>query len=67
MRVRKTFKKFKEEDPEHVNANILACRADNKDSAKIAALVKVLTADETATFINDTFKGTIIPYFVNLV
>ena len=57
----------KEADPEHVNANILACRADNKDSDKIKALVEVLTSDATATFINAQFKGTIIPYFVDLV
>ena len=56
-----------EADPEHVNANILACRTEDKDSAKIAALVKVLTSDDTAKFIDDTFKGTIIPYFVSLV
>ena len=47
-----------EADPEHVNANILACRTADKDSAKIAALVKVLTSEETATFIDNTFmKG----------
>ena len=56
-----------EADPEHVNANILACRADNKDSLKIQALVEVLTSDATATFIEDTFSGTIIPYFVSLI
>ena len=56
-----------EEDPEHVNANILACRTEDKDSAKIKALVEALTSDETATFIEDTFKGTIVPYFVKLV
>lgn len=56
-----------EQDPEHVNANILACRADNKDSEKIKALVEVLTTEETATFITDTFKGTIIPYFKSLI
>jgi D-methionine transport system substrate-binding protein len=57
----------KEQDPEHVNANILACRTLDKDSAKIKALVKVLTTDETKAFINNQFKGTIIPYFVDLV
>ena len=56
-----------EEDPEHVNANILACRADDKDSAKIQALVEVLTSDATATYIEDTFSGTIVPYFVSLI
>jgi D-methionine transport system substrate-binding protein len=56
-----------EQDPEHINANILACRAEDKDSAKIKALVEVLTSKETETFINEQFKGTIIPYFVKLV
>lgn len=56
-----------EADPEHVNANILACRSSDKDSAKIKALVEVLTSDATATFINDTFSGTIVPYFVSLI
>ena len=56
-----------EADPEHVNANILACRSADKDSAKIKALVEVLTSDATATFINDTFSGTIVPYFVSLI
>lgn len=56
-----------EADPEHVNANILACRADNKDSDKIKSLVEVLTSDTTSEFIIKTFNGTIVPYFVKLV
>lgn len=56
-----------EQDPEHVNANILACREDNKDSAKVLALIEALTSEKTENFINETFKGTIIPYFVKLV
>lgn len=54
-----------EEDPEHVNANIVACRAEDKDSEKIKVLIEALTSDDTATFINNEFKGTIIPYFVS--
>ena len=56
-----------EADPEHVNANILACRAQDKNSDKIKALVEVLTSDTTKDFINNTFNGTIVPYFVKLV
>lgn len=55
---------FEEEDPEHVNANILACRAEDKDSKWLADLVSVLMSQETADFINEYFKGTIKPYFV---
>lgn len=56
-----------EEDPNHINANILACRTEDKESAKIKALVEVLTSEESSKFIEDTFKGTIVPYFVKLV
>ncbi len=59
--------KCQEADPQHVNANILACRASDKSSDKIKALVEVLTSDNTATYINDTFNGTIVPYFVSLI
>lgn len=55
----------KEEDPQHVNANILACRTEDKDSEKIKALVEALTSATTAEFINNQFGGTIIPYFVS--
>lgn len=55
----------KEEDPEHVNANIVACRTEDKNSEKIKVLIEALTSEDTAKFINDEFNGTIIPYFVS--
>lgn len=55
---------FEEEDLEHVNANILACRLEDKDSLWLKDLVSVLTSDETSEFITKYFKGTIKPYFV---
>lgn len=57
----------KEEDPEHINANILACRAEDIEEQWLKDLVEILTSDETASFIEEEFKGTIIPYFVNNV
>lgn len=51
-----------EQDPEHVNANILAVRAEDKDAQWVKDLIEVLTAEETQQFIRDEFKGTIIPY-----
>ena len=56
-----------EADPEHVNANILACRAEDINEQWLIDLVEVLTSDETAEFIRNEFKGTIIPYFVSYV
>jgi len=55
----------KEEDADHVNANILACRSDEKNEQWLKDLVEVLTSDNTAEFITEEFKGTIIPYFVS--
>lgn len=55
----------KEEDPEHVNANIVACRDEDKNSEKIKVLIEALTSEDTAEFINNQFSGTIIPYFVS--
>lgn len=55
---------FEEKDEEHVNANILACRDEDKDAEWLKVLVEVLTSQDTATFIQNEFKGTIKPYFV---
>lgn len=57
----------KEEDPEHVNANILACRTEDKNNDKIKALVEALTSEQTNDYINNQFNGTIIPYFVSRI
>ena len=44
-------------------ANILACREDNKDSEKIKALTEALTSDEVKSFIEEKYKGSIVPTF----
>lgn len=44
-------------------ANILVCREDNKDDEKIKVLTEALTSDEVRTFINDKYKGSIVPTF----
>ncbi len=44
-------------------ANILACRDDNKDSEKVKALSEALTSDEVKTFIEEKYKGSIVPTF----
>lgn len=56
-----------EQDPEHINANILAVRAEDMEKQWLKDLVAILTSDETAAFINEEFKGTIVPYFVSNV
>ncbi|AJY75456.1 MetQ/NlpA family ABC transporter substrate-binding protein [Paenibacillus beijingensis] len=43
--------------------NILVTRPDNKDSDTIGKLVKALNSDEVKTFINDNYKGSILPAF----
>lgn len=44
-------------------ANILACREDNKDDEKIKALTEALTSDEVKSFIEEKYKGSIVPTF----
>ncbi len=51
-----------EADPEHVNANILAVQAKDKDAKWVQDLVEVLISESTQKFIEEEFKGTIIPY-----
>lgn len=51
-----------EEDPEHVNANILAVRAEDQDAQWVKDLIEVLSSEKTQQFITEYFKGTIIPY-----
>lgn len=43
--------------------NILACREDNKDSEKVKVLSEALTSDEVKTFIEEKYKGSIVPTF----
>lgn len=51
------------ESSESPYANILAVREDNKDTAAIKALGEVLNSAEIKTFIEDTYKGAIVPAF----
>jgi len=51
------------EDKNSPYVNILAVRPDNKDSDAIQKLVKALKSPEVETFINDTYKGAVIPAF----
>lgn len=43
--------------------NILAVKEGNEDSAKIKALTKALTSDKVRDFINEKYKGAVIPVF----
>ncbi len=44
-------------------ANIIAVYEGDEDRPEIQALVKVLTSEETRTFIEDTYKGSVVPVF----
>ncbi|OAB45933.1 MetQ/NlpA family ABC transporter substrate-binding protein [Paenibacillus glacialis] len=44
-------------------ANIIVARPDNKDSEAIQKLAKALTSDDVKKFIEDEYKGAIIPAF----
>lgn len=51
------------EDKDSPYTNLLVARPDNKDSDAIQKLAKALTSDEVRTFINDTYKGALVPVF----
>lgn len=51
-----------EQDPEHINANIVAVRSEDVEEQWLKDLIELLVAEDTQKFIEDTFKGTIIPY-----
>ena len=55
----------KEQDENHVNANILAVRSEDKNQTWLNDLVISLTSESTKKYIEETFNGTIVPYFVN--
>ncbi|MFD1955546.1 MetQ/NlpA family ABC transporter substrate-binding protein [Paenibacillus thailandensis] len=44
-------------------ANILVARPDNKDSEAIQKLAKALNSEEVKTFIEEQYKGAIVPAF----
>lgn len=51
------------EDSDSPYANVLTVRPDNQDSAEIQELVKALNSEEVKKFIEDNYKGAIIPAF----
>lgn len=44
-------------------ANIVAVRSGDKDRAELKALAAALQSDDVRTFINDTYKGAVVPVF----
>ncbi len=51
------------ESKESPYANILACRASDKDSEAIKALTEVLNSEDVKSFINEKYSGSIVPAF----
>lgn len=51
------------EDGDSPYANILTVRPDNQNSPEIQELVKALNSEEVKKFIEDTYKGAIVPAF----
>ena len=51
------------EGSESPYANILTVRPDNKDNASILKLIEVLQSEEVKQFIQDKYKGAIVPTF----
>ncbi|WP_334295593.1 MetQ/NlpA family ABC transporter substrate-binding protein [Clostridioides difficile] len=42
---------------------MIACRENNKDSDKIKALSEAMNSKEVKKFIQDEYKGSIVPAF----
>ncbi|OIB00119.1 methionine ABC transporter substrate-binding protein [Paenibacillus sp. LC231] len=51
------------EDKENPYANLLVARPDNKDSDAIQKLAKALTSEDVKAFIEEEYKGAVIPAF----
>ncbi|OBR63178.1 methionine ABC transporter substrate-binding protein [Paenibacillus oryzae] len=51
------------EDKDSPYVNILVTRPDNKDDEAIQKLIKALHSPEVETFINETYKGAVVPAF----
>lgn len=51
------------EDKDSPYTNILVARPDNKDSDAIQKLAAALTSDEVRTFIEENYKGALVPVF----
>ena len=50
-------------ETDNTYVNILACRTEDKNSEKIQVLKKVLSSDKSREFIQENYKGIIIPVF----
>lgn len=53
----------KESEAAQTYANILVVKAENKDSEAIKALVEAVQSEKIKTFINETYKGAVVPVF----
>lgn len=51
------------EDKDSPYANVLVVRPDNENDPAIQELAKILNSDEVRQFIEDTYKGAIVPAF----
>lgn len=51
------------EDKESDYANILACNADRKDDEVLKKVVEAFTSEEVKKYIEDQYKGAIVPAF----
>ncbi|KKO50914.1 MetQ/NlpA family ABC transporter substrate-binding protein [Paenibacillus sp. DMB20] len=51
------------EDKDNPYANLLVARSDNKDSDAIQKLAKALTTEDVKKFIEEEYKGAVIPAF----
>ncbi|MEG0294512.1 MetQ/NlpA family ABC transporter substrate-binding protein [Enterococcus sp.] len=53
----------KDSEAAQTYANILVVRAEDKDSDAIKALLSALQSEKVKTFINETYKGAVVPVF----
>lgn len=53
------------ESTESPYANLVAIRKEDADKEKFQKLLKILNSEEAKTFIEETFKGAVIPAFEN--
>ncbi|MDQ0268177.1 MetQ/NlpA family ABC transporter substrate-binding protein [Cytobacillus purgationiresistens] len=51
------------EDTDSPYVNVLVSRKDNQDSEAIQKLAEILTSDKVRNFIEDTYKGAVVPAF----
>ena len=51
------------EDASSRYANVLVARADRANDERLEALVKELTRESTRRFIEDRFRGSLVPAF----